>query len=711
MLARPLRPLVYWSNSIMMDFVRPQQKLETYKKEDGSAVVVLKFLASHGVQERNLTIIMTWAFSLAPDSRHVLFQSHGNVDDDVRAFLFDVKFTPMSITGIYSGGIEQMMYQNDWQAYFPSSDDLLEVFAAGPKDYGCIEVIRQSSLRVRDGKSSNLSTCLFSSTGATGLQEIVVGRLKNVDRWTTCDLEQEDFRCSKLPCFTSFSHSWMIFPNEWSYPVSAVIDDKTSQGVYSFFELSEDGLAKVSSLEMISSAISIYTNLVGILNSHRGSVVDGEQIDQIATGIRHPDRGYQDMYNFFDPDSFFSVQALLLSGSRYIHEQVRRVIERSGFYICMNSTQVCSKGQVPHHFVKDQPVFHAISGERQTGPNVFWILTSIEFAKITANYTWISQQLPLLRTALEYLLNGFDEDVGLIWADGSLMIDTFRRVGFTSDTNAIIIHLLQEFADVEQKFGNESLANQLRTISATIKKSFNQRLWRDDHVATSIDREGNFVDFVDYDSNLMAIALNATDSEEKDKKILERIDSNPLAARVPTWVSEVIYEGEMSRPKGGTADSVCGMARIAWFNALARRKLDLPRHFRFFLHNLLTKISSDLLDRTWLPERYTIDGAPQLDRTGFYFEYPAVLLLLLYKILLGVEFGFRSIVIRPWRVNKFRIAFGEIKIHYIRCKHVKLTTHMHGSTFFLLSNMADEHKPLRYSISSSCTGQPANSMQ
>eukprot|EP00960_Hanusia_phi_P068244 766795-Hanusia_phi.AAC.1 len=103
----------------------------------------------------------------------------------------------------------------------------------------------------------------------------------------------------------------------------------------------------------------------------------------------------------------------------------------------------------------------------------------------------------------------------------------------------------------------------------------------------------------------MAIALNATDSEEKDKKILERhqthlhsspshssfltslvllsllfpappssslllppltlcslasspspfpsstclscrIDSNPLAARVPTWVSEVIYEGEMS---------------------------------------------------------------------------------------------------------------------------------------------------------------------
>ena len=29
-----------------------------------------------------------------------------------------------------------MMQQNDWQAYFPSSDDLLEVFAAGEERLG-----------------------------------------------------------------------------------------------------------------------------------------------------------------------------------------------------------------------------------------------------------------------------------------------------------------------------------------------------------------------------------------------------------------------------------------------------------------------------------------------------------------------------------------------------------------------------------------------
>eukprot|EP00960_Hanusia_phi_P068245 766795-Hanusia_phi.AAC.2 len=260
---------------------------------------------------------MTWAFSLAPDSRHVLFQSHGNVDDDVRAFLFDVKFTPMSITGIYSGGIEQMMYQNDWQAYFPSSDDLLE--SKGPRRQEAGGRRQQeaggSRRQEREGGTDNLQRYF------TMMSDAFVFVFQGPKDYGCIE---EDFRCSKLPCFTSFSHSWMIFPNEWSYPVSAVIDDKTSQGVYSFFELSEDGLAKVSSLEMISSAISIYTNLVGILNSHRGKrllsnwniLADKQQVCEARSG----EGGVRMMV----------LQALLLSGSRYIHEQ--RVLHLYEFY-------------------------------------------------------------------------------------------------------------------------------------------------------------------------------------------------------------------------------------------------------------------------------------------------------------------------------------------------------------------------------------------
>ena len=47
------------------------------------------------------------------------------------------------------------------------------------------------------------------------------------------------------------------------------------------------------------------------------------------------------------------------------------------------------KGQLPHHFVADKPVFQALSGATQTGPNVFWILSCLNYVKHSGNMTWL----------------------------------------------------------------------------------------------------------------------------------------------------------------------------------------------------------------------------------------------------------------------------------------------------------------------------------
>jgi hypothetical protein len=65
-------------------------------------------------------------------------------------------------------------------------------------------------------------------------------------------------------------------------------------------------------------------------------------------------------------------------------------------------------------------------------------------------------------------------------------------------------------------------------------------------------------DFVDYDANLMAVAWGVA-NDSRAQLIVSRVDANPLARAVPTWVSERLYEGDDSRPRGGTADSICGM--------------------------------------------------------------------------------------------------------------------------------------------------------
>jgi hypothetical protein len=72
--------------------------------------------------------------------------------------------------------------------------------------------------------------------------------------------------------------------------------------------------------------------------------------------------------------------------------------------------------------------------------------------------------------------------------------------------------------------------------------------------------------------------------------------------------------------------------RIAYFNAMARRRLGLPRHRQFFLQRLLGVFAQDLESLVWMPERYGPDARPQADRTSHYFEYPAVTALMVFQV-------------------------------------------------------------------------------
>ena len=238
---------------------------------------------------------------------------------------------------------------------------------------------------------------------------------------------------------------------------------------------------------------------------------------------------------------------------------------------------------------------------------------------------WLQTWLPVIRRAVNFLplepISGLDGGL-LIYAPGSLMIDTFRREGFTTDTNVLMVHVLRQMARAEVRMGGSSRA--MEQLARNVSDAVNALLWHTsdgDHYVTSVVRESRaasgerassrsssrvapqatrVVDFVDSDSNLMAVALGVS-SGPRARHILERIDRNPLARFVPTWVSERLYEGDDSRPPGGTADSICGMGRIAYFNALARRRIGSPASRRFFLDHLLGKIVRDLEQLVWMP--------------------------------------------------------------------------------------------------------------
>mmetsp|Transcript_7353 Transcript_7353/g.14130 ORF Transcript_7353/g.14130 Transcript_7353/m.14130 type:complete len:167 (+) Transcript_7353:2-502(+) len=134
--------------------------------------------------------------------------------------------------------------------------------------------------------------------------------------------------------------------------------------------------------DLHATMMAIYASPAGNLCTHLNAVASGVSVGQMATTIARPDRGYAGTYNYFDPDNFLSTAALVWANNPFLHTQVRAVLERSGQFLKSN-------GQLPHHFDHDKPVYQALSGEIQTGPNVFWILSCLNYAKASQDLDWL----------------------------------------------------------------------------------------------------------------------------------------------------------------------------------------------------------------------------------------------------------------------------------------------------------------------------------
>jgi glycogen debranching enzyme len=173
------------------------------------------------------------------------------------------------------------------------------------------------------------------------------------------------------------------------------------------------------------------------------------------------------------------------------------VIERTGAFIKEES------GQLPHHFEGVKPYYVALSGETQTGPNVFWVKTALRYAAVTGDFEWLSSYMPTLRNASSFVFDLIDPTTNLIFAPGSLMIDVFIRNNYTTDSNAMVVGLLRDFAGAERLVGDSNRAAELEDTAVKVSAAINKNLWAAeaagaDHYITQLNLDGSTRDFVDY---------------------------------------------------------------------------------------------------------------------------------------------------------------------------------------------------------------------
>jgi hypothetical protein len=192
-----------------------------------------------------------------------------------------------------------------------------------------------------------------------------------------------------------------------------------------------------------------------------------------------------------------------------------------------------------------------------------------------------------------------------------------------------------------------------------IVAGMNAHLWAGDHYVTQLNPDGSTRDLVDYDSNLLAVAYGVAPAD-RAQAILDRVDSGPCTHGRATWVSETFY-GPQDTYNGNTGDSATAMGRIGWADALARRQVGDRATYR---DAILDPLRSDLLERTWLTERY--DCAGNAIRAQFYHEYPEVVAMLLREVTYGIELGIDTVTIDPFDANAYTYAIGNVAVSYSR---------------------------------------------
>ena len=493
--------------------------------------------------------VESWTVSLCDGDRSLRFDTKGGVIDasagsTLRGVVHSLYSSSLSTYAFFDQGVVQMKDAAEKRSHFGSIDKLNRFYILGGS--GAIDVIRPSATGGEDDVTV-LKNSQSNPNFRGGFQEVLIGTFSERDYWCS---GWEGTEKSQAVAGKTWAKSWIISPNNRNFPSGSLPAGAV------------DNLDNGDDLDTFMTGI--YANAVGCLCTYPGEVKKGYQVGQIATTIRIDNaHGYNDTYNYFDPDNFISLSAILYSGDPYLLNQARLVIERSGSFLKEDN------GQLPHHFNGIQPYYLALSGETQTGPNTFWTKTALQYAFVSGDLNWLKNYMPTLRNASSFVFDLIESDNNLLFAPGSLMIDVFIRNNYTSDSNAMVVGFLRDFAEAERAVGNEGRAVQLESQADNVVTAMNAKLWADsagdDHFITQLNIDGSIRDFVDYDSNLIAVANQVTD-ESRSRAIFSRIDRGRCSASSgagPQFVSEEYY-GEFDTTNGNQGDSWCSMARIGW---------------------------------------------------------------------------------------------------------------------------------------------------
>ena len=627
-----------------------------------------------------------WNIELSPISRKVVITTEGEVLQTVElvSLSYGLYLPNPALYALFESGISQMMGKA--HSCLGSNETLDRVYFMGGGS-----AMDSMFTTTFEGQSLSQEVVLVSSSTEeykSAVQYVIFGNYPHKSKklglawskscWT-------DAKSVTIPSGIKWRSNLVLIPNNYNFPAYLVanVDESFNNMPFEYLQPFLTG---------------VYGSPVGCVQSYYEN-----QQGIIAPTISHPDVGYDPDTNFFDPDNFISLSAMMYSGDGYLMNQVKEILERTAQTMCGIGTNEDKKycginrdrlkhqplklnrferlakisrderfnassraGQLMHHFISLSPTYESIAGSEQLGPNIFWTWAVLRYIGISQDFEFAKKMFPFIDLSAKFMLSFVDPAKDfMINAPGPLWIDVLVRENYTSDSNAMMVPIFQEVAQIYDYLSVDSdFALQLRDISVKIQAGLNDNLWAatQDHLITQLNLDGSVRDFIDYDANLIAVAFGVI-PEEKMKAVLDKVDNGSFTHVRATWCSEVPYSGDAQDCYivGGNVcgDSVVTLARIGWVDALARKRV---RDDVMVRDVLLQPLINDILQSTWLYERYDSNG--NQIRTSYYFEYPSLIAIILREVIYGIDISINMVRIDPIVYHPFTYKLGNTHVSY-----------------------------------------------
>lgn len=562
----------------------------------------------------DLLTTTTWTFAVDGDGVRVTTSIVYHADGQGIAVSLDISTRLWLLAGLFDRGIVQQVCSGS--SSFASRDALVTFYAVG-NGTGALAVVPEpstgQSILTRD-----------EARGTVGLKLVRHGQSRIEDAWVQTRWRPPQ----EIEEGTRFDASFTVYANDLPFPTHSVTPGR--------FPDLRDARTHYT---------AIYSSSATTLGSY---LIPGSAYPTIAM----PDRTYWTLHTFFDPDAWSTVGVLANSGDPYLEKEARGVLDRA-------LSRITAEGQIPHHFDGHEPLYVAISGVAQTGPNLFLILASLDYATATGDTGWLRAAWKGgLSRAVDWVVEFYDPSRKLLNVAGPLWVDVFRREGYTFDTNAAAIHVFAQVADAAGYLDDPSTAERLRALVVELLNGM-ESLWEVDHYVTA--RAGDdwerIHDMVDSDGYL-AVAFGVADPS-RHQQIIERLDSvtNMHPGGKGTWVSEIHY-GPQECYGENTGDSRTAMARLWWADLSARQATGDFETFR----RMFEAVREDQFAVTWMNERYDSDG--ELIRAPGYHEYPEILDKMLREGYYGLTLTLERVTVRPMRQEPFAFDTGRISLSH-----------------------------------------------